>query len=313
MAWPTVVSAYESLREAHSRFLWAPEQEGLKIKLSRAIVDNFLIHRKEAFEQLSSAEQMKQKNRIIAYMQAYIEEKISAGEQIDLKLIKEPIEVATWISTYTHAQAERAKEILGADSFNQPLISTQNTAKVVNFTDYTKEVDAKQQRIEELEQQLHITQVSWAVFAPQGRRLNLGVVDIKYPWKWDRSIKHYRKLQPLYAQYLQSKSGLDKKWRVEALLKIIEHCMGFFPNTRNLMYRFQKGNFQHILTMSKWRRDTLAELIKADESSGKLGRFKYNRLLARKWLFNIYNEVLWELEQLIIKDERKKQSFKMAA
>lgn len=65
--------------------------------------------------------------------------------------------------------------------------------------------------------------------------------------------------------------------------------------------------------MSKWRRDTLAELIKQDETVPNLSNYKYNRLLARKWLFNIYNEVLWELEQLMIKDEWKKQSFKMAA
>lgn len=313
MAWSSVVSAYESLREAHSAFSWAPEQASLKEKLSKAIVDNFLTHRQEVFEKLTWPEQLKQKKRLLTYMEAYIDEKISAGEQIDLKLVKEPIEIANWISTYTRDQAEHAKEILGTDSLNKPLTSGKKKAKVVNFDDYTQKIDEKEAKIQALQDQLHKTQLSGALVNPQGRKLNLGLIDIKYPWKWDRSTRHYKNVQPMYAQYVQSKNSLDKQQRVQELLKIMEYCIGFFPNKRNLMYRLQKWNFQHILTMSKWRRDTLADLIKADESSGTLSRYKHNRLLARKWLFNIYNEVLAELETLIIKDNRKKEQFKLAA
>lgn len=114
-------------------------------------------------------------------MEAYIDEKISAGEQIDLKLVKEPIEIANWISTYTRDQAEHAKEILGTDSLNKPLTSGKKKAKVVNFDDYTQKIDEKEAKIQALQDQLHKTQLSGALVNPQGRKLNLGLIDIKYP------------------------------------------------------------------------------------------------------------------------------------
>lgn len=233
MAWPTVVSAYESLREAHSSFSWAPEQQKLKEKLSIAIVDNFLTHRQEVFDQLTKPEQIKQKKRLITYMQAYIEEKIAVGEPIDLKLLQDPIEIAKWIGEYTRAQATHAKQILWVDPLDTSLISTTWTAKVVEFSDYTKVVDEKDKRIQELEMQLHTTQLSGAGLVElQSRRLNLGVIDIKFPWKWDKSMRHFRKVRKDYAQYIQQKTTLPKQEKIQLLLEIMEHCIGFFEHEK---------------------------------------------------------------------------------
>lgn len=313
VSWPDSSAQYLALRDAYTTMQTAPHQVDLREKFATAVVDVFLYHKWDLSTLLSEQELQKKKEELIQYMVKYIGEQIAEWHPLELQKFSDPVQVSEWVKTYMTSEMTRTyEENKTALDMKKSKFAEDTPARAITWGEHTQALDAQHAKIIELQAKLQESQMG-TMIEPRWRRINLLIADLKIPGKGDRTTRHYRALQPLYAAYIKWKNTMSPEQKKEKLREMIGYCSSVFPDMTSIMYWFQKGNFQTILDMSKKRRDELENLIKQDESSGALSTYKHNRLLARKAVFNIYNEVLTELEKLLIADQRQKKEYRLAA